>query len=317
LKNTSASRRDYEQRIHRVMDHICNHLGEDLTLDELAGVAAFSPYHFHRLFTAFTGEPVGAFIRRVRLERTAFELTSHPARSVTEIALRNGFDSSAVFARAFRERFAMSATEWRAGRSKECKADRSPDQAIRNGSEATSAPPGYALPCWVVKPSRRREEKQMEVRLEEMTELRAAYIRRMGEYRISAGEAWDTLCRWAGPRGLLTPGRMLFSISHDDPAVTAPEKLRYDACIALDANSAVDEQIGIVTLPARRVAKARYVGPGSGISGAYQELYGEWLPESGFVPGDTPPIEIYLTEEGNLPEVDHFVMDICIPVVPA
>jgi AraC family transcriptional regulator len=298
------------------MDHISNHLGENLTLDELAGVAAFSPYHFHRLFTAFTGEPLGAFIRRVRLERAAFELTAYPERSVTEIALRNGFDSSAVFARAFRERFAMSATEWRAGHSKECKADRNPEQTVRNGGEEMPAPPGYALPWWVARPSRQREENQMEVRLEDMAELRAAYIRRMGEYRVSAGEAWDALCRWAGPRGLLTPGRTLFSISHDDPDITAPEKLRYDACIALDAKYPADEQVGIVTLPARRVAKARYLGPGAGISSAYREIYGEWLPESGFVPADTPPIEIYLTEEGNRPEIDHFVMDICIPVVP-
>lgn len=317
MTSTSASRRDYERRIHSVMDHICNHLGEELPLDELAGVAAFSPYHFHRVFTAFTGEPVRAFIRRVRLERAAFELVSYPACSVTEIALRNGFDSSAVFARAFRERFAMSATEWRARHSKECKADRSPDQTVRKSSEAIPATPGYALPRWVARPSRRREENQMEVRLEDMPDLRAAYIRRMGEYRVSAGEAWDALCRWAGPRGLLTPGRMLFSISHDDPAITAPGKLRYDACIALDAGTDVDEQVGVVTLPARRVAKARYVGPGAGIVRVYQELYGEWLPESGFVPADTPPIEIYLPEEGNRPEADHFVMDVCIPVVPA
>lgn len=157
----------------------------------------------------------------------------------------------------------------------------------------------------------------MEVRIEEMPALRAAYVRRTGDYNVSACQAWEALCRWAGPRGLLTPGRMLFSISHDDPDVTSPEKLRYDACIAIDPATELAGQVSLVELPARRVAKARYVGPGQGIVRAYRQFYGEWLPESGFVPADTPPIEIYLTEEGNRPEDDHFVMDICLPVVPA
>jgi AraC family transcriptional regulator len=313
----SDSRRDYEQRINRAMDFIVRHLNEDLPLDALAREAAFSPYHFHRIFTALVGEPVAAFIRRLRLERAANDLVVHPRRSVTDTALRNGFASSAVFARAFRERFHTTPTAWRASHSKESKTDRSPDQALGKDAKASSAATGYALPWWVAKRPGQTEENQMEVRIEEMPAIHAVYVRRMGEYYISACQAWEALCRWAGPRGLLGPGHLLFSISHDDPTVTPQEKLRYDACISVDPGTAIDAQVGVVDLPARRVAIARYSGPGKGILGAYQAVYGEWLPESGFVPADTPPIEVYLTEEGNRPENDHFVMDICLPVVPA
>jgi len=38
--------------MHRVVEHIDQHLDEPLELGTLAGVAHFSPFHFHRLFSA-------------------------------------------------------------------------------------------------------------------------------------------------------------------------------------------------------------------------------------------------------------------------
>jgi len=210
------------------------------------------------------GEPVASFIRRVRLERAASDLQLFPRRSVTEIAGRNGFDSPAVFARAFRERFRMSASAWR----KECKEN-------RKASKDAAAARRYALPVWAADRPRNQEENQVEVRIEDMPAIHAVYVRRMGPYDVAAGQAWEVLCRWAGPRGLLRPGALWFSVSHDDPDVTSPEKLRYDACLAVDPATPVDAKVGVLDLPARRVAKARYVGPSAGIAGAYRELFGE------------------------------------------
>ena len=80
----NASRREYQRRINRAQDYIEQHLGTPLTLAEIARAACFSPYHFHRLYTALTGEPLHAFIRRVRLERAANLLRITPsARSPT------------------------------------------------------------------------------------------------------------------------------------------------------------------------------------------------------------------------------------------
>jgi AraC family transcriptional regulator len=78
-------------------------------------VAAFSPFHFHRVFRAITGETLFGFIHRLRIEKAAGALLNHPDQSVLEIALDHGFASAATFARAFKLRFGMSATEWRGG----------------------------------------------------------------------------------------------------------------------------------------------------------------------------------------------------------
>jgi AraC family transcriptional regulator len=51
----NAARAEYVARINRVMDHIERHLDARLSLDELAAVAGFSPFHFHRVFAAMVG----------------------------------------------------------------------------------------------------------------------------------------------------------------------------------------------------------------------------------------------------------------------
>jgi AraC family transcriptional regulator len=132
-----------------------------------------------------------------------------------------------------------------------------------------------------------------------------------------APKAWEALCRWAGPRNLIRPDSVWFSISNDDPDVTDKARLRYDACLSVGPEVKPEGEIGIVEIPARRAARGRYEGPAAGIAGAWKALYGGWRPDSGFVPADAPAIELYLMDQGNDPEHDHFVMDICVPVVPA
>ena len=109
----NAPRAEDVARINRVRDYIDAHLGDPLTLTELARVAAFSPFYLHRIFAAIVGETPGQYIRRLRVERAAQQLAANPCKSITTIALDCGFSGSAPFARAFRDAFGMSATEWR------------------------------------------------------------------------------------------------------------------------------------------------------------------------------------------------------------
>ena len=64
----------YQERILKVLVHIQNHLDDELSLEELASVAYFSPFHFHRIFTALTGESIKSYVRRLRLERATRDL---------------------------------------------------------------------------------------------------------------------------------------------------------------------------------------------------------------------------------------------------
>ena len=86
-------------RMNRVFDYIERHLADDLSLERLAAVAAFSRFHFHRLFRSWTGETLKDFVRRRRLEAAGMHLRFEPHDSVTQVAQAVGFESPAAFTR--------------------------------------------------------------------------------------------------------------------------------------------------------------------------------------------------------------------------
>ncbi|MET3134496.1 AraC-like DNA-binding protein [Oxalobacteraceae bacterium GrIS 1.11] len=96
---------EYSRRMNRVLDHIDQHLDAPLVLDDLARVAHFSPFHFHRVFAAWLGETLGDYLQRRRLEAGAARLAAQPHVSVLGVALSVGFGSGEAFARAFKRQF--------------------------------------------------------------------------------------------------------------------------------------------------------------------------------------------------------------------
>jgi methylphosphotriester-DNA--protein-cysteine methyltransferase len=56
MASGEARRKEYWARINRAVDYIESHLGEEMTLQDIAVAAYFSPYHFHRIFKSFMGE---------------------------------------------------------------------------------------------------------------------------------------------------------------------------------------------------------------------------------------------------------------------
>lgn len=110
MKETTLEQ--YKERMLRVLVHIQQHLDEELSLEGLAGVAAFSPYHFHRIFRGMLGEPVKEHIRRLRLERAAMRL-KHSDMPVTMIAFEAGYETHEAFTRAFKAMGGLSPSEFR------------------------------------------------------------------------------------------------------------------------------------------------------------------------------------------------------------
>lgn len=55
---------DHEIRINRVFEYIYSNLDANLSLATIADIAFFSPFHFHRIFKAITGETINEYITR-------------------------------------------------------------------------------------------------------------------------------------------------------------------------------------------------------------------------------------------------------------
>lgn len=97
--------------VQRMQDHIEAHLDEEITLADLAGASLFSPWHSYRLFKAYTGYTPAAYIRALRLSRSALWLKAGES-PVTGAALDSGFDSVDGYTRAFFRRFGVNPAEY-------------------------------------------------------------------------------------------------------------------------------------------------------------------------------------------------------------
>lgn len=323
-------RKEYIARINRVIDHIESHPDRSLTLKELAQVACFSPYHFHRIFSALVGEPLNQFVGRVRVERAASQLITNLNRSITEIALENGFTGSATFARAFQKRYGMSASRWRSGGyaklSKNCKMNRKQRKDGR-------APFGYVddddtgediLPVLTSQRIRRYHMQSQstlttEVKIETLPALPVAYVRHIGPYKGDSQlfqYLWRQLMRWAGPRGLLQqPDLKMLCVYHDTPEITDEAKLRTSVCITIPAGTPTGGEIGSMRIEGGTYALGYFEIDVTQYEAAWGFMYGSWLPESGYQPEDHPPFEMMLNNPEEHPQKKH-IINICIPVKP-
>jgi AraC family transcriptional regulator len=69
---------DYEGRVNAALDWITLHLDQSISLQQIAAIAHFSPFHFHRIFRAQTGETLNSFVMRHRLERALMLMARRP-----------------------------------------------------------------------------------------------------------------------------------------------------------------------------------------------------------------------------------------------
>jgi AraC family transcriptional regulator len=319
-----TSRPLYVERVNAVIDYVEQHLCEELTLEQLAAVAHFSPFHFHRVFTVLAGETLGRFINRLRLERAASLLIQHPQRSVTDVAVACGLPNPSTFARSFREAFGMSATDWRKGGylDYEARPGESTRDIIGNlgvlkdgyGVTAASYDPHTGRQSWTISCG---DLGPATVAIEEIPDLEVAYVRHTGRYQ-GLGEVFadifGRLTTWAAPRRLLGVDSLILAVYHDNPSITAADRLRVSACITVPPETPPDGEVGRMSIAGGTYAVARFELGEKDYGIAWFALAGGWLPDSGFEPDDRLHFERYPVAAATAPE--RQVVDICLPVRP-
>jgi AraC family transcriptional regulator len=291
---------DYKERMLRVMLHVQEHLDGPLDPVRLAGVAAFSPFHFHRVFKGMVGESVQEYVRRLRLERSAIALKTTD-RPVIDLALEAGYASHEAFTRAFRSVFDRAPSEYREAHAK------LRHTAPRAERQHRTAPPPQFEPC-------SPDDPEFRATIETLEPLRVAFCRHVGPYD-ECGGAWDRLMTWAGSEGLIGAGACFIGLCHDDPEITAPEKVRYDACITIDRDVKPAGEFGVQTIEGGPHARATHFGPYNEIERTYVRLLGHWAPRSGRAIRAMPCLEMYLNSPENT-EPEDLVTDVYLPLEP-
>lgn len=197
----------YRERFSMVCDYIARHLDEPLTLEKLSALACCSPYHFHRQFLAFSGQPLYRYIQWLRLRRASWRLAFNPQDKVIDIALDAGFQSPESFSRAFRSALGKSPRQFR------------------------------QRPDWLdwhqrVPKMASQELQTMEVKIVDFPHTQVAMLQHRGSPAL-VNDSAATFIAWRKRTGLSPVSEsQTFGIAWDDPATTSAEAFRLISAVA-------------------------------------------------------------------------------------
>ena len=279
-----------ERRIVRVCQYVEQNLDKTLTLAQLSQVAAFSRYHFHRLFSAYTGVSLGRFVTLLKLRRASFRLAFESDKRVIDIALEAGFDSPEAFSRAFKRHFGQTPRHFRD----------SPEWPQWHSKYQFARPTS--------------ERQPMHISIVDFTETPVALIEHHGSPEIVLKTAGKFIA-WRQETGLspINSSRT-FGVAHHDPSTVRPEEFRFDICGSIEGK-VPENRFGVRAgvIPGGRCAVVRHRGSHDDMDGSIYYLYRDWLPESGEKLRDFPCFFQYLNFVHEVDECD-LLTDIFLPI---
>ena len=279
-EQTQAS---YDDRLNRVMDHVYNHLEEDISFDRLAEVACLSPYHWSRIYSAMRGETIATTVRRLRLQRAADRLANSDL-DMPAIAARAGYGSPDTFGRAFRDAFGMTPAAYR-----------------QNGSHAAFKLAGAV-----------GDATGFPVDIVDLPERRCASIGHTGSY-MEIDRAMGRLFSELAARNAVPADPSMIGVFFDDPDLGPEEELRSRACLPVPASTQLEAPVEETILRGGAYARLSYTGPYADMRDAYRWFLGVWLPGSGREPDEAPIFEAYLNDPRNVPQ-SELRTDIHLPL---
>lgn len=275
------TRNDYEIRVEAAVRLLRSQLDAEREPTGLADHVGFSPFHFHRIFQAMTGETIGEMIRRLRLERAAYRLRSTSTR-ITVIAFEAGYATHEAFVRAFRQAFGYTPSWFRKRMTYQGELPTPNGVHYRDGD------------AFVLRFKPTQEEQKMNVEIREAPDRRAACMLHEGPYYM-IGQTFAKVMPMLGQKGI--PMENGIGIYYNDPSVTPPDQLRSHAGAIVPNDFPISESgFEVVDVPGGTFAVATHRGPYDGLSQAWMDFYGSWLPSSGYEAAMTPPFELYVND---------------------
>lgn len=287
--------KEYKNRIDRVIQYIEANLANKISLAEVAKVSHFSAYHFHRIFTGIVGETVNDYIARRRLERAVNLLIFKTELSVTQVALDNGFSSSANFSKAVKLYFGFSPSEIRnPDKVKDSKIGKISSKYGKDFNPSDLYPSRITIEV-MNKPN--LEDTNMNIEARELDRQRVCTLASKRGYEPDAiYQAWDKLIDWAACNGIQRDEQERFAFAFDNPTVTPVDKCRYTASVVIGDDVKVMPPFSPSEIPNGKYAVLYFKGSPDETIKAQLSIYSDWLPESGFEPDNFPMLERYLND---------------------
>jgi AraC family transcriptional regulator len=204
---------------------------------------------FQQCFMRAVGDPVGAYVNRLRLERAAF-LLRNTDKPVVDIAYIVGYTSENALFKQFKKQFDCTPKQYR-----DAPTALSPYPAAEPEMEIEPDPVVIILP-----------QKHL------------IYLSHTGDYSLCSSiafdqENWDYLYEYAGERRLLPPEPEYYGICFDDSTIRRPERCRFYACQTVSTPTKPDGKVGTMTIERGKYAVYTHVGSYDKLDAFYNAIF--------------------------------------------
>lgn len=294
---------DYKNRIDSVFRFIDENLDSKLPLNTVAKIASFSPFHFHRIFKAMTGETLNEFVTRRRIEKSALDIL-HKDLTISEVSHIYGFSDNSAYTKTFKKYYGISPTEFKIQNPNRFTKIRQLKSKI--GQEYPDLDQYVCiinnLKKWII--------MNAKIEIKEMSKMNYSYISCIGSQELPA--AFQKLIAWAIPKGLMNEHAKLMTIYHDSFKVTQEEKARLSSCFILEKPVSREGEIGCdETVPGKYIVGSFEIKLEE-FDKSWTSLY-LWMKENGHKRADRDSFEIYHNNFNEHPE-KKAIVDFYIPI---
>lgn len=271
-----------QQHIQELIDHIEEHLADEINVIGLASSFSVSPWHFQRTFKSLVGDTLGGYIRGRRLSRAA-ELLLATDRTIIDVAFSVGFSSHEAFSRSFKAYFNCG------------------PKAFRSTKPQVSLEEKPLLTGELYQHLADGMQKEACIRFEPAKTIIGydaaipSPFTSEEDYCDLLYEPWTRLLKREHDVNTLSPGSY-FGLMLSPSGNFTEEKLRYLAGIPVMPGGKIPSDMTVYEFPAQQVAMFDiYAGTQDSLARTVDYIYGYWLPNSPFNRGDGNDYEWFET----------------------
>ncbi|WP_040282334.1 AraC family transcriptional regulator [Psychroserpens damuponensis] len=295
---------DHAKSINKALDYIEQNLENDVSLDKVSKVAHYSPYHFHRIFKAYTNETLNQYIVRKRVEKASAILLRKKAVSISELSMQYGFTSNSSFTRAFKKFYGVSPSEFKKR-----------GKGIYSKIRQTKSKIGQAnthFEAYVCDANQNTIQMQSNIEVTSINTIYTIGTSCIGVQNLSS--TFQNVLEWAGPKGLLrNSGYKMATIYYDSFKITAPNKVRMRACLLVDKPMKTDTEMSLGTIDKGLHIIAHHEINIDEFERVWTEIF-MYMNTHGYKMRDEPAFEIYHNDFNTHPE-KKCIVDLYVPVI--
>ncbi len=262
MKQNEISK-DHVKRVNKVLNFISDDLIGSYALEKLASVANYSPFHFQKIFKEVVGTSPKQYLNKLRLEKVAHSVLLHRHKSIKGIALENGFSSSSVFARTFKNYFGISAGQLRQTTpigEFSVKKMQDPKESIQNHDNVYND---------------RRWKQKLDVKVLRIPTTRFIYIKAPLSDNDKIRLAFIKIMQLAEVNNLIASKPKFAGLIY-------PHQDRYCAAVLVNIQQKIPDEISSLTVEGGKYASFHLRGNSKQTFQGLHTFYDLWLPHSGY-----------------------------------